>query len=135
LLLVAARLAQFDGIFVLCSLHGSDLLAPLLATPALDMHASLHPLGRGGSMGTVAICRKGTRSCSAGGHGKGDRRDVDEDALRQEEQFIMDDYYKAQNPLLGAEQVATHTHTHTLPLVGWRPLTRRVSTTAYARHV
>jgi hypothetical protein len=111
---------QFDGIFVLCSLHGADLLAPLLATPALDMRASLHPLGRGGGMGTVAICRKGTRSCSAGGVAGGgiaSGRDVDEDALRQEEKFIMDEYYKAQNPLLGAEQVTTrtrtHTHTHT----------------------
>lgn len=96
LLATAYRLLKFDGIFVLCSLHGPDLLAPLLATPALNMQATLHPIGRGNTSGTVAICRKSTAVP--------DFTPLNEAALQQEEQHIMDEYYKHQHPLMSHEK-------------------------------
>lgn len=91
----AYNLLKFDGILALCSLHGTDLLTPLFATPSLNLQASVLPI-RALSLasGSVAVCRKRLEKANFV---------MNVETLRVEEAAIMDDYYKAQHPLLSDE--------------------------------
>ena len=87
-------LTSYRGIYFLCSIFPSEVLEELFTSPLLGLDCTFHPLSSSSaSAGTVMIATKKISAehviCLA--------------SLRATEKAVMDEYYRAQAPLLTPE--------------------------------
>jgi hypothetical protein len=102
---VIYNLMTAGSAYVLCSLHGSSFLSPLLQSPIYNCHTTFHDLN--GSDGCFAICRKRSNS------------ELDIAAFKALEEQFMEYHFKIEQPLFTEQLqqlVQSRFHERSLPL-------------------